>query len=61
MNKILLVFAVMCAMEQLAPVSSAPTNHNIDVLKTAAECAVTYFTATNHLIFRVEPHGKKAT
>ena len=41
MNKILLVFAVMCAMEQLAPVSSAPTNHNIDVLKTAAKHAVT--------------------
>ena len=40
MNKILLVFAVMCAMEQLTPVSSAPTNHTIDVLKTAVKQAV---------------------
>ena len=41
MNKILLVFAVMCAMELVAPVSSAPTNnHTILVLKTAAQHAV---------------------
>ena len=40
MNKILLVFAVMCVMEQLTPVSSAPTNHTIAVLKTAAKQAV---------------------
>ena len=41
MNKILLVFAVMCAMELVAPVSCAPTNnHTIHVLKTAAQHAV---------------------
>ena len=34
------MFAVIGAMEQLAPVSSAPANHNILVQKTAAQHAL---------------------
>ena len=40
MNKILLMFAVIGAMEQLAPVSSAPANHDIAVQRTAAQLAL---------------------
>ena len=37
MNKILLMFAVIGAMERVAPVNSAPANHDTHVLKTAAQ------------------------
>ena len=37
MNKLLLMFAVIGAMERVAPVNSVPANHDTLVLKAAAQ------------------------